>query len=59
MISRAELREIILNVIGEVDYDIYKSMIPELSDDPDDTERVWRKIEALIQETKLAEFITD
>ena len=43
--NRDEIKEMILDIINTVDYDIYKSMLPELSEDPD---HAVQKMETLI-----------
>lgn len=36
--TRTEIEAMVLDIIEAADYDLYKSLIPELAEDPDDAE---------------------
>jgi len=50
MKTNEEIRAFLLKLICEVDYDIYKSYLPEMSEDPEMMEADMKKLIGMVQE---------
>lgn len=45
-----EIRELVLELIMEIDYDTYKFYVPELSEDPDSAEEDMQRLIKIVKE---------
>lgn len=47
--NRDQIREMIMVILGKVDYDLMKSFLPELSEDPEETDETMEELISLVE----------